>query len=200
MDAAAAACLACAVLEPQAVDLGGYVLAAVVLEAETGRVWSVDANTVAPAAATADMFRTLPLLPGRPASTNGSGAVRVVERRQRLRTARGLRAGIPRRRRRDLGALGTVEVGRDCRAGSDSGRRRTALVSGAAGHRVQARGHRPLSLHVRAVVAWRSRGSVAEARSRRARSTAWRRPAGAISIAARSAAPLRISSSRKVAF
>jgi gamma-glutamyltranspeptidase / glutathione hydrolase len=60
IDAAAAACLACAVLEPQAVDLGGYVLAAVVLEGETGRVWSVDANTVAPAAATPDMFRLMP--------------------------------------------------------------------------------------------------------------------------------------------
>ncbi len=64
MDAAAAACLACAVLEPQAVDLGGYVLAGVVLEGATGRVWSLDANTVAPVAATADMFRTLQQIPG----------------------------------------------------------------------------------------------------------------------------------------
>ena len=60
MDAAAAACLACAVLEPQAVDLGGYVLAAVVLEGGTGRVWSVDANSIAPAAAHPDMYRVLP--------------------------------------------------------------------------------------------------------------------------------------------
>jgi gamma-glutamyltranspeptidase / glutathione hydrolase len=60
MDAAAAACLACAVLEPQAVDLGGYVLAAVVLEGESGRVWSVDANCMAPAAARPDMYRVLP--------------------------------------------------------------------------------------------------------------------------------------------
>jgi gamma-glutamyltranspeptidase / glutathione hydrolase len=65
-DAAAAACLACAVLEPQAVDIGGYVLAAVVLEGATGRVWSVDANTVAPAAATPAMFRVLPVRPGPP--------------------------------------------------------------------------------------------------------------------------------------
>jgi gamma-glutamyltranspeptidase/glutathione hydrolase len=65
-DAAAAACLACAMLEPQAVDLGGYALAAVVREGSTGRVWSVDANTVAPAAATSDMFQTLPVGPGRP--------------------------------------------------------------------------------------------------------------------------------------
>jgi gamma-glutamyltranspeptidase/glutathione hydrolase len=66
MDATAAACLACAVLEPQAVDLGGYVFAAVVLEGATGRVWSVDANTVAPAAAAPDMFETMPVRPGRP--------------------------------------------------------------------------------------------------------------------------------------
>lgn len=60
-DAAAAACLACAVMEPQAVDLGAYVLAAVVLEGETGRVWSVDANTIAPAAATPFMFHAQPM-------------------------------------------------------------------------------------------------------------------------------------------
>ncbi len=66
IDAAAAACLACAMVEPQAVDLGGYVLAAVVLEGATGRVWSVDANTVAPAAASAYMFRTLPVRSGKP--------------------------------------------------------------------------------------------------------------------------------------
>lgn len=66
MDAAAAACLACAVTEPQAVDLGGYVLAAVVREGTTGCVWSLDANTVAPAAATPDMFRTEPMRPGIP--------------------------------------------------------------------------------------------------------------------------------------
>jgi gamma-glutamyltranspeptidase/glutathione hydrolase len=64
VDAAAATCLACAVLEPQAVDIGGYVLAAVVLDAATGRVWSIDANTVAPAAATPDMFRIEPPCPG----------------------------------------------------------------------------------------------------------------------------------------
>lgn len=60
MDAVAAACLACAVLEPQAVDLGGYVLAAAVLEGASGRVWSLDANSVAPAAARPDMYRVLP--------------------------------------------------------------------------------------------------------------------------------------------
>lgn len=64
MDAAAAACLACAVLEPQAVDLGGYVAAGVVLEGATGRVWSIDSNSVAPAAARGDMFEVLPVRDG----------------------------------------------------------------------------------------------------------------------------------------
>jgi len=69
-DAAAAACLACAVMEPQAVDVGGYALAAVVREGSTGRVWSLDANTVAPAAATSDMFQTLPVMPDRRPTVN----------------------------------------------------------------------------------------------------------------------------------
>src|SRR6185369_11880762 len=59
MDAVAAACLACAVIEPQAVDLGGYVAAGVVLEGKTQRVWSIDANSVAPQAAREDMYETL---------------------------------------------------------------------------------------------------------------------------------------------
>lgn len=65
MDAAAAACLACAVLEPQAVDLGGYVAAGVLIEGSTGRVWSLDANSVAPAAASEDMYEVLPPEPGK---------------------------------------------------------------------------------------------------------------------------------------
>ncbi|HEX5285283.1 MAG TPA: gamma-glutamyltransferase [Bryocella sp.] len=60
-DAAAAACLACAVMQPQQIDLGGYVLAAVVREGATGRIWSIDANTTAAAAATPSMFRTHPV-------------------------------------------------------------------------------------------------------------------------------------------
>jgi gamma-glutamyltranspeptidase/glutathione hydrolase len=66
MDAAAAACLACAMLEPQAVDLGGYVAAGVVLEGVTGRMWSLDANAVAPAASREDMYEVLPLRNGPP--------------------------------------------------------------------------------------------------------------------------------------
>ena len=47
MDATAAACLACAMLEPQAVDLGGYVAAGVVLDGATGQVWSIDGGFTA---------------------------------------------------------------------------------------------------------------------------------------------------------
>src|SRR5438270_6136409 len=64
-DAAAAACLACAVLEPQAVDLGGYVAAGVVLDGKSGELWSIDANSVAPKAAREDMFEVMPPEPGK---------------------------------------------------------------------------------------------------------------------------------------
>jgi len=63
MDAAAAACLATCMLEPSAVDLGGYVTCAVVLEAKTGTVWAVDADSTAPAAASPSMYRILPRNP-----------------------------------------------------------------------------------------------------------------------------------------
>ena len=64
VDAAVAACLTASATDPSATDLGGYVLYGVVLEAKTGKVWSVDANTVAPAAATPTMFKVLPKKPG----------------------------------------------------------------------------------------------------------------------------------------
>lgn len=60
MDAAGAAALACAVLEPESVDIGGYVFSAVVRPATSDQVWSVDANAVAPQQAQADMFTVLP--------------------------------------------------------------------------------------------------------------------------------------------
>ena len=65
MDAAAAAALACAVLEPESVDLGGYILCAVVRKAGESRAWTLDANAVAPARSTARMFEVLPAEPGR---------------------------------------------------------------------------------------------------------------------------------------
>ncbi len=65
MDAAAAACLATCMLQPSAVDLGGYVTCAVVLEGKTGKVWAVDADSTAPAAASPSMYQVLPRNPAR---------------------------------------------------------------------------------------------------------------------------------------
>jgi gamma-glutamyltranspeptidase / glutathione hydrolase len=64
MDAVAAAALACGVLEPESVDIGGYVFCAVVRKAGDSRVWSLDANAVAPRRATERMFEVLPAEPG----------------------------------------------------------------------------------------------------------------------------------------
>src|SRR5262245_52986604 len=50
MDAAAAVALACGLLQPELCGSGGYVLAGVVMEGASGKVWSLDANSVAPAA------------------------------------------------------------------------------------------------------------------------------------------------------
>src|SRR6266700_6390260 len=64
-EAVAAAALACAVLEPQAVDLGGYVAAAVLLNGRTGEVLCIDSNSVAPRAAHENMYEVLPARMGR---------------------------------------------------------------------------------------------------------------------------------------
>ncbi|MFN0172292.1 MAG: gamma-glutamyltransferase family protein [Bryobacteraceae bacterium] len=66
MDAAAAACLASSVLEVSATDIGGYVFAAVILEGKSGRVWSLDSNSVAPAEASARMYDVEPMGAGKP--------------------------------------------------------------------------------------------------------------------------------------
>ncbi len=66
MDAAAAACLATCILEPHFVDVGGYVACGVVLDGKTSRVWSLDANSVAPAAAHVDMYQVTPIGEGEP--------------------------------------------------------------------------------------------------------------------------------------
>src|SRR5215471_17977064 len=59
MDAAAVACLVSCMHEPSAVDIGGYVACAVVLGSRTGKVWSVDANSSAPAKASPDMYEVV---------------------------------------------------------------------------------------------------------------------------------------------
>lgn len=63
-DAAAAASLACAVLEPQSVDIGGYILCAVVRKAGESQAWTLDANAVAPRCAREAMFAVTPAEPG----------------------------------------------------------------------------------------------------------------------------------------
>lgn len=57
MDAAVAAGVACCMLRPNQTGIGGYVCAAVVYDAKTRTVWSVDANAVAPSAARPDLYR-----------------------------------------------------------------------------------------------------------------------------------------------
>jgi gamma-glutamyltranspeptidase/glutathione hydrolase len=58
-DAAAAACLAAAARSPAAVDIGGYVLCAVIQDAR-GKVMCLDANSAAPALAHESMYGILP--------------------------------------------------------------------------------------------------------------------------------------------
>ncbi len=59
-DAAAASALASCLLQPQSTGITGYVLCAVVRDGATGEIWSLDANSVAPAAAREDMYEILP--------------------------------------------------------------------------------------------------------------------------------------------
>jgi gamma-glutamyltranspeptidase/glutathione hydrolase len=65
MDAAAAACLACGVLIPYYVDIGGYACSGVVLDGASGRVWSLDSNSTAPAAAHASMYEVTEKIRGK---------------------------------------------------------------------------------------------------------------------------------------
>lgn len=66
IDAAAACCLAGCIIQPHLTDLGGYVCTAVVLDGKSNRVWSLDADAVAPAAAHERMFTVLPVAGGPP--------------------------------------------------------------------------------------------------------------------------------------
>src|SRR6185312_5187445 len=65
MDAAAATCLALGVLMPYYVDVGGYACSGVVLEGQSGKVWSLDSNCTAPAAARESMYEVIPKIPGK---------------------------------------------------------------------------------------------------------------------------------------
>jgi len=66
MDAAAATCMACCMFWPHATGVGGYVCCGLVLEGSTGRVWSLDANAVAPAGAHEGMYHAGPVGDGPP--------------------------------------------------------------------------------------------------------------------------------------
>jgi gamma-glutamyltranspeptidase/glutathione hydrolase len=65
MDAAAATCLALGVLMPYYVDVGGYACSGVVLEGKSGKVWSLDSNSTAPAAAHERMYEVMDKIPGK---------------------------------------------------------------------------------------------------------------------------------------
>lgn len=65
MDAAAAACLALGVVMPYYVDVGGYACSGVVLEGAKGKVWSLDSNSTAPAAANECMYEVMTKVPGK---------------------------------------------------------------------------------------------------------------------------------------
>jgi len=60
MDAASAASMACCMLAPMSTGVGGYICSVVVLEGGSGKIWSVDANAIAPAAAHETMYEVLP--------------------------------------------------------------------------------------------------------------------------------------------
>jgi gamma-glutamyltranspeptidase/glutathione hydrolase len=60
MEAAVAAGMACCMLQPHMTGIAGYVCSAVVLDGRRDRVWSVDANSMAPAAAHERMFAVRP--------------------------------------------------------------------------------------------------------------------------------------------
>jgi len=59
-DAAAASALASCMLMPASTGVTGYVLCAMVREGQTGKILSVDANSVAPAAVHEQMYQVLP--------------------------------------------------------------------------------------------------------------------------------------------
>jgi gamma-glutamyltranspeptidase/glutathione hydrolase len=66
-DAAAAASIACSMVHPDKCGVGGYLLTGVAVDGATGRAWSIDSNSRAPAAAHENMYDV------GPASADGKG-------------------------------------------------------------------------------------------------------------------------------
>ena len=62
-DAAAATCMAVPMLYPDKTGIGGYMMSAVVRDGASGKVWSIDSNSRAPAAAHEHLYEILPKRP-----------------------------------------------------------------------------------------------------------------------------------------
>lgn len=60
-DAAAAASMACSMVHPDKCGIGGYLLTGVAIDGATGRAWSIDSNSRAPAAAHEHMYDVGPV-------------------------------------------------------------------------------------------------------------------------------------------
>ena len=76
-DAASAASMACCMLQVQSTGVAGYVCCAVVIDGKTGQVYSVDANSIAPAAAHEEMYEVLPPAEGGNSLNENEYACRV---------------------------------------------------------------------------------------------------------------------------
>ena len=130
MDAAAATSMACCMLQPQSTGVMGYVLCALVLDGRTGKVWSLDANSIAPASARETMYDVVPMRDG----SEGDQRERVpLFREGQRQCARPAGGGPARDDGGDgdvVGALGPVEVVGD-----------RGAVADAAGERIPVRLH-----------------------------------------------------------
>ena len=149
MDAAAATSLACCMLAPQSNGIGGYMSAAVVLEGSTGRVWSLDANAVAPAAAHEYMYD---ILPARRDNKDLNEKEYACSVRDDANVYGPQSVAVPRPNGWHglfARALGAVALGRDCRSGPRAARRRLPLRPGPSQYHSQPSSHSaPLSRDV----------------------------------------------------
>ena len=143
MDAATATSLACCMLAPQSNGIGGYMSAAVVLEGSTGRVWSLDANAVAPAAAHEHMYD---ILPARRDNMDTNEKEYACSVRDDANVYGPQSIAVP-GQMAGMGFLherwGQVALGYDCRPGPRAARRRLPLRPGPSRCHPQPRSHPP---------------------------------------------------------
>jgi gamma-glutamyltranspeptidase/glutathione hydrolase len=71
-DAVAAAGLACSMIHPDKCGVGGYLLVGVAIEGATGKAWSLDSNSRAPAAAHEHMYEVGPVAAGQANGLNAN--------------------------------------------------------------------------------------------------------------------------------